>query len=240
VLERYGICSAITTVSSIDLSKKPEVFAHCVGRLLASLSEQLQERLRADIVGRGEADPGAVGVAALLDGREYLTADDAYHIDTSHLSSVMQMAMQLSDTEALKTARELCVYGARLSPSFQNLGDPPFEEGYSDYSKYFDVLIGDAREEGLNHFRAKLHKMDDVDPPYPAEVLVNLLLKSDQLPEALAVATRHLTRVSDQQLSCPGVYELCHRAGDYEAMARAARERQDGVQMLAALAKSKA
>jgi len=237
VLSRYGICSAITTVSSIDLSKKPEVFAHCVKRLIHSLYEQLQERLRSDIIARDEPDPGLVSVEKLLENRPYLMADDAYHIDVSHLSSVMQMAMQLSDGEELHKARELCRYGAGLSPSFQNFGEAPFENGYRDFEAYLDVLIGDKRDAGLAHFRSKVDALDDVDSSFPAEVFVNLLLKVDRLDEALAVAKKYLTKVPDPQLSCPGVYELCHKANDYQSMMEVARERQDGVQMLAALAK---
>jgi len=205
VLDRYGICNAITTVSSIDLSKKPEVFAYCVKRLIRSLSEQLQERLRGEIINHGETDPGNIGVSALMQGRDWLFADDAYHIDISHLSSVMQMSIHVTDGEDLTLARELCQYGQRLAPAYQSQSDAPFEQGYIDFEKYLDVLIGDRREAGLQHFRAKVAELDDVDHPYPAEVLVNLLLKVDQLPEAVTIAKRYLTRIPDGQLSCPGV-----------------------------------
>jgi hypothetical protein len=65
-------------------------------------------------------------------------------------------------------------------------------------------------------------------------VFVNLLLKLDRKPEALAVAKQYLAG-ENRQLSCPGVYELCQQAGDFAGLADAAKTRGDGVSFLAGL-----
>ena len=57
-------------------------------------------------------------VLKLIEGRDWLFEDDGYHIDTSHLSSVVQMAVHLTPCDELRLARELCAYGKRLSPRF--------------------------------------------------------------------------------------------------------------------------
>ena len=107
---------------------------------------------------------------------------------------------------------------------------------YRDYGVFLSILAGDRVDEGLAHFRAKA---DNADPEtvgtYPAQVLVNLLLRLGRPQEALEVARRHLTAADPRHLSCPGVLELCQRAGDFGAFAEVAREQGDAVHYLAGL-----
>src|SRR5205823_14350845 len=115
-------------------------------------------------------------------------------------------------------------------------GEPPFENQYHDYAPYLDVLAGVNVEEGLAHFREKLAQYDLQEVgTAPAEVLVNLLLRVNRPAEALAVARQHLTGSDTRMLSCPGITELCQRAGDYRTLADVAREQGDAVHFLAGL-----
>src|SRR5437667_4558631 len=177
ILERYGLCNAITTMGGQDMSQTPDVREYCVQRLVRALYQELCERLGADIE-RREGKPPSAGssVRQLMAGRDYLFEDEFYHVDVSHLSSVVQMAVHLSPGEDLERVRELCEYGQRLSPRFQYASDPPFEDRYRDYGVFFAILAGDHVEEGIAHFRAKAENADpDVAGSFPAEVLVNLL-----------------------------------------------------------------
>jgi hypothetical protein len=234
ILDRHGICSAITMVHSADLSQNPAVREHCVRRLVRALHEQLVERLRNDLQARG-LDAAGETVADLIRGRDELFAEDSYHIDVSHLSSVVQMALHLPPGPELNLARGLAAYGERLSPGLRGDNDPPFEGTYADYKVYLDVLAGQDVEAGLAHFRAKAERGAAEGYQFPAEVLINLLLRIDRLPEALEVARRYLTGTDDRQLSCPGVTELARRARDYAALSEAARAKADPVNYLAGL-----
>lgn len=233
-LERYGICSAITIFSSQDWSKNPEAKQYAIGKLVASLYEQLRERLRNDIEGRGETVPEEASVVELLRGREYLTDDGAYHIDTSHLSSVVQFALELMSGPALGMARQLCAYGERLGSHFQHDADPPFEKTYADYRVLMEILDGYEVEAGLKHFRDKIDPAYAEGMTFPAEVYVNILMRLDRPGEALAVAKKYLAEVNRQTV-CPSVYELCQKQGDYAAWSEAAKARADGVNFLASL-----
>jgi hypothetical protein len=234
LLDRHGICSAITMVGGADLSQNPDLQQYCVRRLVRSIYDQLRERLLGDIRERGEMVPDDVTVGQLVAGRDWLFGDDCYHVDVSHLSSVVQMSLNLPRCEELNLARELCDYGARLSPAFRGDADPPFENGYADYGVYLAVLAGDRVEEGLAHFRAKLEPAAADGDTYPAQVFVNLLLKLDRPAEALDVAKQYLA-AEDRPMACPGVQELAHRVKDYATLAAAARERNDAVNFLAGL-----
>lgn len=234
VVERYGICNAITTYSGQDFSRTPEAKQHCIRALVRTLNSQLRERLVADLESRGTSVADDRSVGAIVAAHPELFDEGAYHIDTSHLSSVCQFALELDASPERKLARDLCAYGEKLSDSFKFTSDPPFENTYADYKVLFDVLDGVNVEAGLKHFRDKIDPAAADGSTFPAEVYVNTLLKLDRKAEALAVAKKYLAG-ENRQLSCPGVYELCQQAGDFSGLAEAAKVRGDGVSFLAGL-----
>jgi hypothetical protein len=238
ILDRLGICSAITMLGGAggDFPHGPEVRDYCVKRLVRALYGELRERVAAEVERHDGQRPAAETVRELIEGRDWLFEDDYYHIDVSHLSSVVQMAACLPPCPELELARELCAYGQRLSPRFQYASEPPFEDQYRDYGVYLGVLAGDNVEEGLEHFRAKLANLDPEEVgTYPAEVYVNLLLRAGRAEEALTVARRYLAKVDDRRLTCPGVVELCQQTQDYRALAEVARELDNPVHFVAGL-----
>lgn len=208
VLDRHGICAAITLVQSSDLSAKPEVRTHCVGRLVRALHAQLSERLGSDPA-NGELPP------------------DCYHVDPSHLLSVAQLALYLPAGPDADLARELCDYGTRLHPELRGRDDPPFDQTFVDYREY---LAGD-----LDHFRRKCEVGVADGYRFPAEVLVTLLDRAGRADEALAVARQHLADADERSLSCPGPAALARRLRNYSAAAAVARDRGDTVGYLAAM-----
>jgi hypothetical protein len=236
IIERYGICNAITTLGSQDLGHPPEVRQYCIRRVVRSLYDELRERLRHAISAQGETAAPDASISELIAGRDWLFQDEFAHIDVSHLSSAVQMSVNLDPCDELTMARELCVYGMRIPTRLRYPADPPFDDQYRDYGVYLAILDGDKVEEGIAHFRKKA---DEADPEtigtYPAQVLVNLLLRLNRLPEALAVARRHLASADGRQLSCPSISELCQRANDYGTLAEVAREQGDAVHFVAGM-----
>jgi hypothetical protein len=236
ILKRYGICSSITTMGGGELPFPLDVRQDCIKRLVRALHEELTERLKGEIQRQQGFAPTGKSIAELIAGRDWLFADEFYHIDLSHLSSVVQMSAQLDKCDELGMARELCQYGQKLSPRFQQITDPPFENQYQDYEVFLSILAGDKVEEGLAHFRAKAENADpDTVGTYPAEVLVNLLLRIGRPQEALETSRRFLTRLGETRLSCPSFVELCQQTGNYQALADVAREQGNPVNYLAGL-----
>jgi hypothetical protein len=236
IIERFGICNAITTLSSQDLGHSPEVRQYCVRRIVRSLYDELRERLRHAITQQEGQAPENGSIPELIEGREWLFQDEFAHVDVSHLSSAVQMSVNLDSCAELDMARELCVYGSRISPRLRYQGDPPFEDQYRDYGVYLAILAGDKVEEGIRHFRAKAEGADpETVGTYPAQVLVNLLLRLGRLQEALGVARRYLASADVRHLSCPSIGELCQRAKDFGTMAEVAREQGDAVHFVAGL-----
>src|SRR5262249_8319323 len=178
ILQRYGICSAITTMGGGDVPFPPDVKQHCIKQLIRSLHHELIVRLKAEIQRQQNFEPTATTAKELISGRDWLFADEAYYIDMSHLSAVVQMAIQLDKCTELDLARDLCAYGQKLSPRFAYPTDPPFDKQYEDYDVYLSILSGESVEKGIAHFRKKAEEADpDTIGTYPAQVLVNLLLR---------------------------------------------------------------
>jgi hypothetical protein len=248
ILSRFGICNAITTLSNPDLGHPTDVRQYCLRKLVRALYAELRERLSADLArlegqppAEADAPPETPGVVcSLIAGHEGLFGEDYYHIDVSHLSSVVQMSLHLEPCPELGLARELCAYGKRLSGRFLGAGEPPFEEQYHAYDLYLSVLTGENVEQGLSYFREQVEKHDvEMGGTYPAEVLVNLLLRLDRADEALAVARKYLSAIDPRRLTCPGITELCQKTGDYRTLAGVAREQGDPVHFLAGLLAAK-
>ena len=243
ILQHYGTCNAITTLSGAEHLTE-EQRRYCIRALVRTLYHDLRSNLTTLISEHeGNAPPEAQAprdtpgvLLQLIAQRDWLFAEDAYHIDTSHLSSVVQMSMHLTPCLELDLARELCVYGCKLSGRFLAQDDVPFERGYADYRVYLDILAGHQVEQGLAHFRGKLEAADpDQLGTYPAEVLVNLYLKLGRGREAIAVARQYLREVSGRPLTCPNLNELCQKTGEYGLLAETAREQGDPVHFLAGL-----
>ena len=95
-------------------------------------------------------------IAELLEGRPWLFADDAYHIDISHLSAVVRISPLLTDPTTIARAVELTDYGRNLSPRHQSEGEPPFEDHFADHGAYLRALLGHDADAAVRHFRAKL------------------------------------------------------------------------------------
>jgi len=235
ILERYGICSAITQVSGQEFPQL-EVRQYCVQGLVRALYEQLRVRLVEDITGREGKAPAEQTIAALMAGRDWLFEDEFSHIDVSHLGSIVQMSISLSPCPELQLARELCEYGRRQKSRFQYPGDPPFENHYHDYAVYLALVAGERVEEGLAHFRAKVENNDlSKIGTFPAAVLVNLYVRLNRLPEALAVARKYLAGTDNPPPACPSITELCKETKDFQTLAAVAREQQDPVHFVAGL-----
>jgi hypothetical protein len=237
LLRTHGTCNTITALDQHMHRLKPEEQRRAAALLVRQLHEELTASVRRDIERRkGSAPEGSL--AELIEGRDWLFEGGNYHIDVSHLHSVVRFARVFPpDHPELNEARALAEYGSRLDPQFQYAADPPFDEYYPAHVQFFRVLAGEDREAALQYFRDKLAAEPDAhDRPYLAVVLVDLLCRIDRLDEAVDVAEEHLKQLDDS--SGFSFAELCEEAGRFDALARVAREKGDAVTYVAALIQS--
>jgi hypothetical protein len=232
ILANYGICRAITFFEQYPDRKTRE---DCLRLLVRTLHHDLVESLKRAIALNETQAPDTKSVPDLIGGRDWLFGEYDYYVDTSHVVSILRFALDATDRETLALAVELADYGAHLSKMFGFRGDPPFEDGFTDYAVYLRALIGEHVDEAVARFRAKIASCNPESAgPAPAQTLVSLLARLGRYQEAIAVSLDHLRDVDPNQLFCPSVFELCQAAGDYDRLRSLARERGDLLHFAAA------
>jgi hypothetical protein len=235
ILDHYGTCSAITAFEALPPDEATRIA--CADRLVRRLHDDLLANLLADIARRGQPlPPEGTSIGALLEGRDWLFVDDAYHLDVSHLASTVRLSPLLVDPLTIELAIGLTDYGQNLSERHRYEGDPPFEDHYADHGVYLRGVLGQNIEEAVSHFRSKLPTPDpDIrDEAIAAQVLVRLLVRLGRNDEALEVAAEHLADLPDSALACPSIAQLCQTIGRLDRLAEIARGRGDLVNYLAA------
>jgi len=229
ILENHGICRAITCYSQFPARQGR---LECARLLVGALHSELRDNLRRAIDDAGET----MSIPDLIEGRPWLFGEYSYHVDTSHLVSVLQIAIELDDTESLSKALEMAQYGERLASTFQHRGDPPFENVYSDHAVYLRALLERDRDAAVAHFREKAASLDPGEHGYgPAQVLVTLLVRLGRYREAIEASLQFLSSVPTHELGCPGIPELCQMAGDFTLLRQIAVEKQDPLSYTAAV-----
>ena len=232
ILKHHGTCRAITNFSQYPVE---EGRADGAQMLAENVHSELLENVKFAIRKVEGSAPTGEDLAGIVAERDWLFEGNAYYLDTSHVSSLVQMAASIDRPETLTLLLGLAEYGRRLGEMYQFPGNPPFENVFEDYGVYIRTILGMDVEEGLSHFREKIRSCDpQVAGTTPAQVLVNLLVRLDRCDEALALALDHLGDANPQFLQCPNPLQLCQLAGDYSRLAAVARERRDLLSFAAA------
>ncbi len=225
ILADYGICRAITFFDQYPDRKTRD---DCIRLLVRTLHHDVVENMKRAIAKADGAAPETSRLPELMAGRAWLFGEYDYYVDTSHLLSILRFSLDLVDRETLALAIELAEYGKRLSSMFHFRGEPPFEDGYTDYAAYLRALMGEGVEEGIAHFRLKIANSDPQQTGgAPAQVLVGLLVRLERYAEAIEVSLEHLGDADPAGLTCPSVFQLCQLAGDYSRLRELARDRGD-------------
>ena len=177
-------------------------------------------------------------LTAWIEGRDWLFAEESYHLDTSHLAMVVRLSPLLSDPTTITLARGLCHYGAQLSVHLRPDGESPFDDFYADHHRYLDALTGEAAavDATVTHFRTKLAPTPnpfDRDAPVRAQTLVRLLDRLGRAREAFDLAAEHLAHVPDGALGEPGLTTLGLRLQRWDELADLAQAGDDPVRFAA-------
>lgn len=238
-LGSHGTCSTITAFDQVSMQLAPEIRKQCAQTLVRRLYDDLRENVQHDVLRRQPMNPPGQPLRELIGGREWLFTDDSYHIDVSHLNSVVRFARFLdAGCPELDQALQLAQYGSRLAQQYQYAGNPPFDDFYPAHIRFFKVLLDVEREPSLDYFRAKIgDDVADTDNQLTAYVVVDLLLRIGRQNEALELASKYLAESAEEfGLSLP---EMCVEAGRLDLLKDLARNKGDVVNFAAALLGSK-
>ncbi|MBI3861514.1 MAG: hypothetical protein HY290_06435 [Planctomycetia bacterium] len=234
-LGSHGTCSTITAFDQVSMQMAPDVRRQCAQALVRRLYDDLRENVQHDVLRRQPMNPPGQPLRELIGGREWLFADDSYHIDVSHLNAVVRFARFLdAGCPELDQALQLAQYGSRLAQQYQYAGNPPFDDFYPAHIRFFKVLLDVERDPSLDYFRAKIgDDPAETDNQLAAYVVVDLLLRIGRKDEALELACKYLGDAGEEfGLSLP---ELCAQSGRLDLLKSLARSKGDVVNFAAAL-----
>lgn len=232
VLDHYGICNAITTYDTAMYSRQPAEKQIAVGQLIRRLHTELTESVRRDVRGEDadattESGPTETLKEMVESCRDSFT-EYTYHVDISHLSSIIRMARIVEDPDDLRLALDLTEYGKCLHESLCPPGDAPFEDAYGTHGLFFACQLGEQVDTALEFFRDRAHSCNVYEEGSAmVEVYVALLARLDRVDEALAVTLELLPHGTPTTGFAPSLIELSRRGGDYQQLLAECRERGD-------------
>src|SRR6202035_4759259 len=158
--------------------------------LLRTLHDELAGNLKHAIFRTEGQQPDGSSVTELIRGRDWLFGEFDSYVDAAHLTSIVPLALDFTDPEALQLAIELCDYGAHLSSNFQYRSVPPFEDFYNDHAVFLKALLGCDVDTAVAHFRQKVDAASA--DTGPAQILVMLLTRLKRYRDAIKVYFEYL------------------------------------------------
>jgi hypothetical protein len=229
LIDHYGTCNAITTFESAMYGRSRADRAIGAALLLHHVYDELRANVRGHIERvEGVLLPEDLNLRELISTREWLFAEGSYHLDTTHLASVVRLARDVSDPPLLRLAHELTEYGRRLANDLQYPGDEPFESLYETSGRYFAALLNQDQDQHLAYFRERAEQVNPRhDTTITIEVYIDLLMRIGRARDALQEALRLLPDDVPQTGRAPALLELAAAAGDYAPLVALAKRRND-------------
>lgn len=175
ILEHYGLCRAITSLSAYP---QPQGREESLRLVLRTLHREIVDNLKRAIADVEGNTPVSEAIPDLLAGRDWLFENNAQYTDSSHLAAALRFCRDVEDRATLELAAQIAEYGRHLGPMFQYVEDPPFEQVYDDHLIFLTALLGRDVDRAVAHFE---QKAADAQPGFygiqSAEVLVQLLVR---------------------------------------------------------------
>jgi hypothetical protein len=239
VIESQGTCNSITAYEQV-VARLPAARQQAAAAVLVDhLHHEVFTALAADLERRGLVSADRIATApsivALLEAAGGLRDDPSFHVDVSHLQSVLRFARTCTERPVLEKAWELAVYACRLPKEVTYPGDPPFEQVGEASRLFFAALLGRDIEEALAFFhRAAAPEHVQQGDTFPADTLTYLLWRLDRPAEAVHVA---LARPSDSGMPSmfqaagmlPSLVEVAIKGDAVDALRDACRKRGDEI-----------
>ncbi len=227
----YGTCNAITTLEGLAPQLPPDDLAACAAVMVRHIERELRQNLAEHICQQeGAAPSDDANVGQLMEGRDWLFAAQASHVDASHLAATVRFARVLEHPQLVEMALTLTDYGARLDPTLQYPGDAPFEEIYPAHQHFFRATLGQDGGEAIEYFR-NLAEAADVENEGAAavETLLVLLDRSGNPAEALEVYAKLVPPTARLTALAPRLVDLATKADGWDRYEAILRERDDPV-----------
>ncbi len=244
-LEMRGTCNTITMMDSVVAMRGRADQQVAVGALVEHLHQELLTNVVADLA-RRESWPaehperGERSIEKLLQSRPTLLNDGSYHLDTTHIASVVRFARVLDDLEQIRLALDIAEYGKKLHAQYQYPSDEPFADLYPMSIALFKALLGEQVDGACRLFLQKAESLDvNEHGPIAIETYADLLTRLGRPAEAMEFLIRRMPPKMRPFGIAPSLIELATLSGNFELMKSHASERLDTIGFAAALLQEK-
>ena len=227
LLRTHGTCNTVTAMSQVIGQITPDERRRAAAIMVAHLYKDLQASVGRDLERREIPIDPATSLREMITGREFLFAEGNYHIDVSHLHSIVGFARHLQREDPdLQLAVEMSLYGQQLSEHLRYPADVPFDDYYRASENFLSAVAGNDVSASLQWFVDRLHQEpDESDRRMIAFVIVDLAQRVGRLAEALEIAAPWLSRMED-----PNGFSFtacCVEAGRLDLLEKVARDNGD-------------
>ncbi|MFN9720572.1 MAG: hypothetical protein ACK58L_17875 [Planctomycetota bacterium] len=235
LLKTHGICNTVTAMGQMMAQMTPSERREAAALMVRSIYSDLQHNVRRDLERRLPLLKPNQSLAELIRGREFLFADGGYHVDVSHLHSIVSFARHLQkDDPELIHAIELAQYGGQLAEHLRYPADVPFDDYYAANEHFLKAVAGIDVDDSMAWFADRLDQEPDAsDQRMIAFVLVDLGQRVGRIEMALEKASVHLNRLED-----PNGFSFaacCVQAGRIDLLESAARNNDDVLALATAI-----
>lgn len=236
MLQHQGTCNSITFFDQAFADQPPEIQRAAAEPLLLHLHGELMESLAADVLRRrpDQAIQADETLDQVMESRPWILAEGGYHLDATHLASVIRISRVVQDPKLQRIAWELTQYGKRLGSQFQYPDDEPFVDFYPAHQTYYGILLGQNVDAGLTYFARKAQNCDpQVVGAAPIEIYVDLLQRIGRHADAIAAVIDLVPEDIPVARVLPTLVQLVKEHGDAEQAMQFCRDRDDPMAFVA-------
>lgn len=228
VLNHYGTCNSITTFDAEMAQHSIEDRKAAAGLLVEHLHAELLENVKNDIQNEEGSVPAEDRFAQLLPNRQWLFDGNRYHVDTTHLASVVRFSRILTDEDQVRLAIDLTEYGRRLSSQFQYENEEPFADLYPSSQLYLQAVLNENVTESLEFFEKKARECDAYNEGYMAiETYIELLSRTGNQAKAIETLIELMPDATPKIGIAPTILELSVQQSDFDRFTDFCREKND-------------
>lgn len=239
VIESQGTCNSITAFDQVITRLPGFQQQSAIAVLVRHLNEELCEAIKNDLAQRDRTDKKklseALSITELLESAGGLHDDPSFHVDVSHLQSVLRFARISTDMEIIQLAWELAVYASRLPENVTYPGEPPFEKVGEASCLFFGALLGKNVDEALAFFRKAITpERIAAGETLPSDTLLFLLSRLGRSADAVHVALERPPQSNMPSMfqaagMLPSLVELAIKGNKLDDVRHACRERGDEI-----------
>jgi hypothetical protein len=227
-IKHHGTCSSITAFEVQATQFDRTTQADMAATLLHHIYEEVLTNVRHHIEQQNETPRADATLRELLTEHPWLVEQKAYHLDTTHLASLMKIARLTSKAKDHEVALQLAEYGANFPEDFQYKSPEPFENTYLDHQVFFRALLGEDVDGAVAHFQAKADASDRAIYGNPIdEVMIDFLQRVGRTDAAIAYATAHEVDPAARTGLAPDLIQMPQSSEQFESVLTHLKQQND-------------